>query len=68
MDWSRDIGIAGGGAEVYDKLENESGINFIITDCNIPNMSGLEFVSRVQGGEFKNLPILPVACEALKWI
>lgn len=61
-----DIVEAEDGADAYAKLETESGINFIITDWNMPNMSGLEFVNKVRGGEFKNMPILMVTTRSIK--
>ena len=54
------------GADAYAKLETEEGINFIITDWNIPNMSGLEFVTKVQDGEYKKIPILMVTTRSIK--
>ena len=54
------------GADAYAKLEIEDGINFIITDWNMPNMSGLEFVNKVRGGQFKNIPILMVTTRSIK--
>ncbi|MBW7995056.1 MAG: response regulator [Candidatus Glassbacteria bacterium] len=54
------------GADAYAKLETESGIDFIITDWNMPNMSGLEFVNKVRGGDFKKIPILIVTARSIK--
>ena len=54
------------GADAYAKLETEEGINFIITDWNIPNMIGLEFVTKVQDGEYKKIPILMVTTRSIK--
>jgi len=61
-----DIVEAVDGADAYAKLETENGINFIITDWNMPNMSGLEFVNKVRGSEFKELPILMVTTRSIK--
>jgi two-component system, chemotaxis family, chemotaxis protein CheY len=54
------------GADAYAKLEIEDGINFIITDWNMPNMSGLEFVNKVREGQFKKIPILMVTTRSIK--
>lgn len=54
------------GADAYAKLEVEEGIEFIITDWNMPNMSGLEFVNKVRGGPFRDLPILMVTTRSIK--
>lgn len=61
-----DIVEAEDGADAYAKLETESGVNFIITDWNMPNMSGLDFVNKVRGGEFSGLPILMVTTRSIK--
>ena len=61
-----DIIEAEDGADAYAKLETESGINFIITDWNMPNMSGLEFVNKVRSSDFKALPILMVTTRSIK--
>ena len=54
------------GADAYAKLESESGINFILTDWNMPNMSGLEFVTQVRISQFKDLPILMITTRSIK--
>jgi two-component system chemotaxis response regulator CheY len=61
-----DIIEAEDGADACAKLETESGINFIVTDWNMPNMSGLEFVNKVRSSEFKALPILMVTTRSIK--
>ena len=61
-----DIIEAEDGADAYAKLETESGIDFIITDWNMPNMSGLEFVNKVRSSDFKTLPILMVTTRSIK--
>ncbi len=61
-----DIVEAEDGADAYAKLETESGVNFIITDWNMPNMCGLDFVTKVRGGEFSGLPILMVTTRSIK--
>ncbi|MCE5272169.1 response regulator [bacterium] len=54
------------GVDAYAKLESEGGINFIVTDWNMPNMSGLEFVNKVREGSFKEIPILMVTTRSIK--
>ena len=61
-----DIVEAEDGADAYAKLETEDGINFIITDWNMPNMSGLEFVTKVREGSYRELPILMVTTRSIK--
>ncbi|MBN2288699.1 MAG: response regulator [Candidatus Glassbacteria bacterium] len=61
-----DVVEAEDGADAYAKLETEAGINFIITDWNMPNMSGLEFVNKVRAGQFKGIPILMVTTRSIK--
>ena len=42
-------------------------IDFIISDWNMPNMNGLEFLKAVRAdGELSSLPFLMVTAEALK--
>ncbi len=44
-----------------------SKFDFVITDWNMPNMSGLELVKEIRKDEaLKGLPILMVTAEALK--
>ena len=54
------------GADAFAKLESESGINFIITDWNMPTMSGLEFINKVRSSQFKDIPILMVTTRSIK--
>ena len=54
------------GADAFAKLESESGINFIITDWNMPTMSGLEFITQVRTSQFKDIPILMVTTRSIK--
>ncbi len=43
------------------------GIEFVITDWNMPNMSGLELLTAVRLDEaLKNIPVLMVTAEAAK--
>jgi len=54
------------GADAYATLESEDSINFIITDWNMSNESGLEFVNMIRGGPFKELPVLMVTTRSMK--
>jgi len=54
------------GKDALAKLYVEK-IDFIITDWNMPNMSGLEFTKAVRLDEqFNNLPILMVTTRGMK--
>lgn len=54
------------GKDAYAKLYAEDP-DFIITDWNMPNMSGLEFVKTVRGDEqYKGIPILMVTTRGMK--
>lgn len=54
------------GKDALGKLYSEE-INFVITDWNMPEMSGLEFVTAVREDEkFKDIPILMVTTRSLK--
>ena len=54
------------GKDAIGKLYIEK-VDFIITDWNMPNMSGLEFTKAVRGDEqFADLPILMVTTRGMK--
>lgn len=58
---------AGEGREALEKLSSEAGINFIITDWNMPEVSGLELVKAVRGNEkLSSIPILMVTTRGVK--
>jgi two-component system, chemotaxis family, chemotaxis protein CheY len=49
------------------KILQSQKVDFVISDWNMPNMSGLELLKAVRGdGELKELPFLMVTAEALK--
>ncbi len=49
------------------KILQSQKVDFIISDWNMPNMSGLDLLKTVRGdGELKELPFLMVTAEALK--
>ncbi|MCF8240203.1 MAG: response regulator [Melioribacteraceae bacterium] len=58
---------AADGKEALQKLHANTNINFVITDWNMPEMSGLELVKSIRGDEnFANLPILMVTTRGVK--
>ncbi len=54
------------GAEAL-KMVQEGGIDFVVSDWNMPVMDGLDLLKNIRGGEgSKNIPVLMVTAEALK--
>lgn len=54
------------GVEGIDQLK-QGGVEFIITDWNMPEMNGLEFVKAVRGSdEWGSLPILMVTTRSVQ--
>jgi two-component system chemotaxis response regulator CheY len=55
------------GEKAYNMLKTEPGIEFIVSDWNMPNMTGLELLKTVRADpQFKHLPFLMVTAEAEK--
>ena len=55
------------GRDALEKLGADSSINFVITDWNMPVMSGLELVKSIRGdSKFAELPILMVTTRGVK--
>lgn len=55
------------GRDALDKLGTDTSINFIITDWNMPVMSGLELTKAIRSNErTKGLPILMVTTRGVK--
>ena len=55
------------GEEAYDTLKKNPDIEFIVSDWNMPKMTGLEFLKTVRADpKFKHLPFLMVTAEAEK--
>jgi two-component system chemotaxis response regulator CheY len=55
------------GAQGFKMLETMPDIEFIVSDWNMPNMTGLEFLKAVRADpRFKHLPFLMVTAEAEK--
>lgn len=61
----KDVVQADNGKSGLAKLE-EGGVELIITDWNMPEMDGLEFVKNVKAGPYKDVPILMVTTNAAK--
>lgn len=55
------------GAKAYEILKQDPTIEFIVSDWNMPNMTGIEFLKTVRAdSKFKHLPFLMVTAEAEK--
>ena len=55
------------GAEAFEKLKSIEGINFLVTDWNMPVMDGLTLVQNIRADEaFSKLPILMVTTRSVK--
>ncbi len=58
---------AGDGREALTKLSTDDTINFVITDWNMPEVSGLELVKSIRSSDkFSKIPILMVTTRGLK--
>ncbi len=58
---------AADGKEALEKLTADSSINFVITDWNMPVVSGLELVKSIRGDEkLSKLSILMVTTRGVK--
>ncbi len=63
----RDVIEAENGSIALTRLELNPEINFIISDWNMPEMTGLQLVNRVKATEkWKHLPILMVTTRAVR--
>ncbi len=57
---------AGNGREAIEKM-GEGGIEFILTDWNMPEMNGLDFVKAVRANpSWQKIPILMVTTNAVQ--
>jgi len=57
---------ASDGAEALDKLK-ASPYDFVVSDINMPNMNGFDFLQRVKADEnLKHIPVLLVTAEGRK--
>ena len=60
----KEVDLADDGATALPKLKN-GNYGFLVTDLNMPQMSGIDLVKAVRGDErLKKLPILMVTAEA----
>ncbi len=58
---------AGDGKEALDKLGEDSNINFVITDWNMPVLSGLELVKTIRSyDKISRIPVLMVTTRGVK--
>ncbi len=58
-----DILEAEDGVEGFTRLE-ENKVDLVITDLNMPNMNGIEFIEKVRGEErFQGLPMVMLTTE-----
>lgn len=58
---------AGDGKEAMDVLNADSSVTFVITDWNMPNVSGLELVKMIRThGTYESVPILMVTTRGVK--
>ncbi len=55
------------GEKAFKMLETEGDVEFIVSDWNMPNMTGLELLKTVRASaKYKHLPFLMVTAEAEK--
>ena len=55
------------GAKALEVLKSSPGIEFICSDWNMPNMTGLDFLKAVRADpKFKHIPFLMITAEAEK--
>ena len=55
------------GKDALDKLAADDAINFVITDWNMPVLSGLELIKAIRGDDkLKELPVLMVTTRGVK--
>ncbi len=55
------------GQEALAKLRGGEGIQFVISDWNMPNLDGLEMLKQIRADEaLKHMPVLMITAEAKK--
>ena len=58
---------AGDGQEGWDALTSNPDVGIVITDWNMPNMNGLEFVKKIRAEQkYDDMPIIMVTTEGGK--
>ncbi|MDE3153647.1 MAG: response regulator [Acidobacteriota bacterium] len=63
----QDVLEAGNGREGIERLSNVGSVDLIITDWNMPEMSGIDFIRTLRAMDnHKNLPVLMVTTNAAK--
>jgi two-component system chemotaxis response regulator CheY len=62
-----DVVQAGDGVEALDQLGKNPDVTLVLSDWNMPNMNGLDFLSKVRETKAKDvLPVVMVTTEAEK--
>lgn len=60
-----DVVEANNGQEALEKLNNRTEIDMIMTDINMPNVDGIEFIHRVrENPDYKFTPIIVLTTES----
>jgi two-component system chemotaxis response regulator CheY len=55
---------AADGVQAWEKIEKEGDFDLIVSDWNMPNMTGLELLEKVRADErFKDVPFVMVTAE-----
>ncbi len=63
----KDLFEAENGAQAWEVLQQNDGINVLVTDWNMPEMNGLELVQKVRAEEkYVDMPIIMVTTEGGK--
>jgi len=63
----QDVAEAGNGREGLDRLSSSGPVDVIITDWNMPEMSGIDFIRTVRSmPDIKDTPVLMVTTNAAK--
>ncbi len=58
---------ANDGKEAYEKISGDDSINFVITDWNMPGVSGLDLIKLIRNNDkTNNLPILMITTRGVK--
>ncbi len=54
---------AGDGAEALQALESGGAVDLILSDINMPNVNGIEFVRRLKAGPYSGIPVVMITTE-----
>lgn len=63
---NHEIHEANDGVEGMSKLGELKGVDLILTDWNMPNMNGLQFIQAVKASQYGSTPMIMVTTEAEK--